>query len=102
MSFGLIDAVEYSPMAANMDLRPGVFPAFVIYNVRNHDAFPFDQRKEITAAAIDEFVANVAQGKVKSGPISHDDLETDEYVEQDAEKGELEAEMKPVEKHDEL
>jgi hypothetical protein len=72
-------------MAENLDLKPGIFPAFVIHNILNDEVYPYDQREEITGVKIDEFINDVAQGKQKPGPkfgqnpnVSGDDEITDE------------------------
>ncbi|KAF2490978.1 hypothetical protein BU16DRAFT_565901 [Lophium mytilinum] len=99
MAFGLIDAAEYSHMATNMDLRPGIFPAFVIHDVRTNDVFPFDQRKMITAAAIEGLIMDMAQGKIKAGPVA-DDRPFEEGLFEVDEDGLDETNL--AQKHDEL
>lgn len=112
MAFGVIDAAEYSQMATNMDLRPGIFPAFVIHDVRTNDVFPFNQRKMITAAAIEGLIMDMAQGKIRAGPVANDRLFEADSLEADAEsqvdtgasadEDGLDDDMNPAQEHDEL
>ena len=53
--------------------RKEVWPAFAIQDIAKNQKFPFDQDTEITAAAIEKFVAGYLDGTVlpsiKSEPI---------------------------------
>lgn len=69
INFGVIDAVEYSEMAAGLDLSPGMFPAFVVHNILNDQVFPFDQRRRISKEAVEGHILDIVQGKARPGPL---------------------------------
>jgi len=54
VNFATADAQVLGFLAAPLGLKPGQFPAFVLQT--RDDAFPFDQRREITSSAIGNFI----------------------------------------------
>jgi protein disulfide-isomerase A1 len=73
VNFATIDAKAFGAHAGNLNLKADQFPAFAIQETVKNQKFPFDQDKEITAAAIKSFVEDFVSGKmepsVKSEPI---------------------------------
>lgn len=73
INFATIDAVAFGAHAGNLNLEAGKWPAFAIQETTKNQKFPFDQEKEITKEAIEEFVQGYREGKIapsiKSEPI---------------------------------
>ncbi|KAK8095050.1 protein disulfide-isomerase [Apiospora hydei] len=63
--FVTVDAEEYADMVSMLGLRPEVLPAVAVQNPMYGQVFPFDQEKELSAQAIEQFVTQIASGKVK-------------------------------------
>lgn len=63
--FVTVDAVEYADMVSMLGLRPEVLPAVAVQNPSYGQVFPLDQTKELSAQSIDQFVTQIASGKVK-------------------------------------
>jgi hypothetical protein len=82
ISFGIIDANEYAHMAENLELKPNVFPAFVLHNILNDQVYPFDQSKKITMAAIDQFLSDITSGRV-SGQNKSEGANVSDYEDDD-------------------
>lgn len=64
MNFVFIDAVKYGGHARTMNLKE-TWPAFGVHDPVKNTKFPFDQSKDITKEAVEEFVAQVVAGDVK-------------------------------------
>lgn len=67
-------------MAANLELEPDKFPAFVIHNILNDEVYPLDQSKEITAEAVDQLVKDITEGKAKKAGKFGESVEQEEGV----------------------
>jgi len=63
LSFVTVDAEEYSHMPQTLGLKPGKFPALAVYNPTLGQIFPYNQRREITRQAVEEFILDIVQGK---------------------------------------
>lgn len=63
--FVTVDAAEYADMVPMLGLRPEVLPAVSVQNPSYGQVFPFDQTKKLSAQAIEQFVTQIASGKVK-------------------------------------
>ncbi|EPS44241.1 hypothetical protein H072_1780 [Dactylellina haptotyla CBS 200.50] len=72
INFATIDAVAFGAHAQNLNLEQK-WPAFAIQKTEKNEKFPFDQTKELTLEAIEEFSNDFAEGKlkpsIKSEPI---------------------------------
>jgi len=72
INFATIDAVAFGAHAQNLNLEQK-WPAFAIQDTVKGSKFPFPQDKEITAAALKEYVDDFVEGKiapnVKSEPV---------------------------------
>ena len=77
VTFAVLDATEYGHIADNLELRPGVFPAFVLHNGATDQVFPFSQRRKIAEEAIDVFVLDILQGKVTPGRLVEENLDSE-------------------------
>ena len=66
LNFATIDATEFGFFASALKLIPDRFPAFVIEDLQTGETFPFDQNKEITAEAIQNFVEDYLKETLKS------------------------------------
>lgn len=66
LNFATIDATKFGFFASALNLIPGRFPAFVIEDLQTGQTAPFDQNKEITADAIEIFVENYFQERLKA------------------------------------
>ncbi|KAI0155664.1 thioredoxin-like domain-containing protein [Pestalotiopsis sp. NC0098] len=81
ISFVVVDAVEYAPMTRILGLPGDSFPALAVENLSRGQIFPFDEaEQDITADAVDQFIVDIAGGKVRpwaprpppvSEPIGH-------------------------------
>jgi protein disulfide-isomerase A1 len=73
INFATIDAKAFGAHAGNLNLEADKFPAFAIQETVDNKKFPFDQSKTITAADIEKFVQDFADGKleasIKSEPL---------------------------------
>lgn len=73
-----IDAVEYASTAPALGLQPNAFPALVVLNPIYGQFFPYDQRKVITADAVEGFILDIVQGRkqpnANGAGESHDEL----------------------------
>ncbi|KAK8077056.1 hypothetical protein PG996_003226 [Apiospora saccharicola] len=63
--FVTVDAAEYPDMVPMLGLRPEVLPAVSVQNPSYGQVFPFDQTRPISANIIEQFVTQIASGKVK-------------------------------------
>jgi protein disulfide-isomerase A1 len=63
LSFLTVDAEEYSHMPQRLGLKPGKFPALVVYNPSFGQVFPYDQRRSIAPQAVEEFILDIVQGR---------------------------------------
>ncbi|KAF2184312.1 hypothetical protein K469DRAFT_688792 [Zopfia rhizophila CBS 207.26] len=82
VKFGVADAVEYAPMARNLGLTEGIFPALVVHAPMNDQVFPYNQRKKITASAVDGMLMTILEGKAVSGETyGESDPEIEEMLE---------------------
>ncbi|KAK8087483.1 thioredoxin-like protein [Apiospora phragmitis] len=63
--FVTVDAEEYVDMVAMLGLRPEALPAVAVQNPMYGQVFPYDQSKELSAKGIEQFVTQIASGKVK-------------------------------------
>ncbi|KAK7947735.1 Protein disulfide-isomerase [Apiospora aurea] len=63
--FVTVDAEEYADMVSMLGLRPEALPAVAVQNPMYGQVFPYDQKKELSAQAIEQFVTQIASGKVK-------------------------------------
>ncbi|KAK8009371.1 protein disulfide isomerase [Apiospora marii] len=63
--FVTVDAAEYVDMVSMLGLRPEVLPAVAVQNPSYGQVFPFDQTKMLSAQTIEQFVTQIASGKVK-------------------------------------
>lgn len=77
ISFVTVDALEYAPMTKVLGLPGRSFPALAVENPARGQIFPFTE-DEITAELVDEFIVDIAGGKVKPwtpmpvpDPVSH-------------------------------
>jgi protein disulfide-isomerase A1 len=77
ISFVTVDALEYAPMTKVLGLPGRSFPALAVENPVRGQIFPFTE-DEITAELVDEFIVDIAGGKVKPwtpmpvpDPVSH-------------------------------
>jgi protein disulfide-isomerase A1 len=52
-------------MAPSLGLKAGVFPALAVQNPMYGQVFPYDQRHAITAAAVESFIVDIVQGRVR-------------------------------------
>ncbi|KAG6860234.1 hypothetical protein C0995_013840 [Termitomyces sp. Mi166 len=79
VNFVWIDAIKFGDHAKALNLQEAKWPAFVVQNLEKQLKYPFDQSKEVTPEAADEFVGEYLAGKIeptlKSQPIpeSQDD-----------------------------
>ncbi|KAI4596686.1 hypothetical protein KJ359_005028 [Pestalotiopsis sp. 9143b] len=81
ISFVVVDAVEYAPMTRILGLPGDSFPALAVENPSRGQIFPFDEaEQDITADAVDQFIVDIAGGKVRpwaprpppvSEPVGH-------------------------------
>lgn len=81
ISFVVVDAVEYAPMTRILGLPGDSFPALAVENPSRGQIFPFDEAEhDITADAVDQFIVDIAGGKVRpwaplpppvSEPVGH-------------------------------
>jgi protein disulfide-isomerase A1 len=78
INFATIDAKAFGPHAANLNLKPDVFPAFAIQETVKNQKFPFDQDKKIVATDIESFVDDVLTGTIKPSVKSEPVPETQE------------------------
>jgi protein disulfide-isomerase A1 len=65
LNFVTIYAVEYAHMAPALGLEAGVFPALAVQNPIYGQVFPYDQRRVITADAVESFIIDIVQGRVQ-------------------------------------
>lgn len=65
INFVYIDAEQFGGHAPNLNLKQGQWPAFAIQKTEGNAKFPFKQDKEITAKAIEKFLAEFTEGKLK-------------------------------------
>ncbi|KAK8026253.1 hypothetical protein PG990_004076 [Apiospora arundinis] len=63
--FVTVDAGEYGDMVPMMGLRPETLPAVSVQNPMYGQVFPYDQKNELSAQRIEQFVTQIASGKVK-------------------------------------
>ncbi len=64
LSFVTVDADEYADFAAQLGLI-GAFPALSVQNPMLAQAFPYPLEAEISPEAVNAFVMDIVQGKVK-------------------------------------
>ncbi|KAI1858043.1 uncharacterized protein JN550_012936 [Neoarthrinium moseri] len=64
LSFVTVDADEYRSMTSPLGLPSGLFPALAVQNPTRGQVFPFTE-EHITVEAVDNFVMDIAGGKVK-------------------------------------
>ncbi|KAK8108297.1 uncharacterized protein PG998_010310 [Apiospora kogelbergensis] len=62
--FVTVDAGEYADMLPMLGLRREVLPAVAVQNPSYGQVFPYDQANELSAARIEQFVTQIASGKV--------------------------------------
>ncbi|KAH0587623.1 hypothetical protein H2248_006393 [Termitomyces sp. 'cryptogamus'] len=79
VNFVWIDAVKFGDHAKALNLQEAKWPAFVVQNIEKQLKYPFDQSKEVTSEAADDWIEQYLAGKIeatlKSEPIpaSQDD-----------------------------
>ncbi|KAF2004954.1 hypothetical protein P154DRAFT_414685, partial [Amniculicola lignicola CBS 123094] len=69
ITFGLVDAVEYAPMAKSYGLIEDVFPALVVHAPMNDNVFLYKQGKAITAETTDIMLRTILQAKATNGQV---------------------------------
>jgi len=73
MNFVWIDGVKFGDHGKALNLMESKWPAFVVQNLEKQLKYPFDQTKEVTPEAVDEWVVAFLAGKLeptlKSQPI---------------------------------
>ncbi|KAL5116830.1 protein disulfide-isomerase precursor [Pleosporales sp. CAS-2024a] len=73
INFATIDAKAFGQHAANLNLKPGQWPAFAIQRTEKNEKFPYDQDKKMTPKDIDTFVQDFLAGRIepsiKSEPV---------------------------------
>ncbi|KAG5649024.1 hypothetical protein DXG03_000373 [Asterophora parasitica] len=73
LNFVWIDAIKFGDHAKALNLPEAKWPAFVVQNLESQLKYPFDQTKEVTPGAADEYLADYFAGKIeptlKSQPI---------------------------------
>ena len=65
LNFVTVDAQEYGHMLPSLGLRDTGTPALAVFNPMYGQTFPYDQKKRITAEAVEGFVMDIVQGKVE-------------------------------------
>ncbi len=65
LNFVTVDAVEYGHMLPVLGLKNSGFSALAVFNPMYGQAFPHDQKKEITPQVVESFVMDIVQGKVQ-------------------------------------
>ncbi|KAF2707090.1 hypothetical protein K504DRAFT_383805 [Pleomassaria siparia CBS 279.74] len=73
VTFGIADAFEYGPMAANFGLKGDKFPALAIHAPMNDNVFVYRQGRKIQAATVEAMLTTILQAKATSGQIFGDD-----------------------------
>ena len=73
INFVWIDAIKFGDHAKSLNLAESVWPGFVIQDLESQLKYPIDQKTEITAAVVKEwvesFVAGTLEPTLKSQPI---------------------------------
>ncbi|KAH9999867.1 disulfide isomerase [Russula vinacea] len=73
INFVWIDAIKFGDHAKSLNLAESVWPGFVIQDLESQLKYPIDQKTEITAAIVKEwvesFVAGTLEPTLKSQPI---------------------------------
>jgi protein disulfide-isomerase A1 len=64
LKFAMVDAEEYSEVASALGVTPDELPAIVVQNPTNGQLFHYGLEKEISAANIEQFLVDIAGGKV--------------------------------------
>ncbi|KAG6866478.1 hypothetical protein C0991_003996 [Blastosporella zonata] len=65
VNFVWIDAIKFGDHAKALNLQEVKWPAFVVQDLTSQLKFPFDQAKEVTPAAADEWVEQYLAGKIE-------------------------------------
>lgn len=73
INFATIDAEAFGQHANNLNLKPGIWPAFAIQRTEKNEKYPYDQDAKITekdiGAFVDDFLSGKAEPSIKSEPI---------------------------------
>ncbi|KAH8600052.1 thioredoxin-like domain-containing protein [Bisporella sp. PMI_857] len=68
LNFVTVDAIEYAEMAPALGLNGKSFPALVVQNLAMGQVFPYRQSRGITAEYVEQFIQDIAQGRISPGP----------------------------------
>ena len=82
LNFVTVDAGEYAELTSPLGLPPAVFPALAVQNPAFGQVFPYAPGASITPFAVEAFVMEIVQGKVKpwdgtppvAPKVPHDEL----------------------------
>lgn len=69
VTFGVADAVEYSPMAKNFGLTSNMFPALAVHAPMNDNVFTYHQGRRILAPLVEAMLTTVLQAKAANGQV---------------------------------
>nr|AGT80105.1 disulfide isomerase [Hemileia vastatrix] len=70
VNFVWIDASKFADHAKSLNLVQRTWPAFAIQKMDEQTKFPFDQSKPVEASAIEVFVRDFSEGKLKPNILS--------------------------------
>lgn len=73
VTFGVVDAAEYAPMAKSFGLRDDKFPALAVHAPMNDNVFSYRQGRQIQASTVLAMLTTILQAKGTSGQVFGED-----------------------------